>query len=70
MENSGLPFILTSPTGHKFEDEDKESSLMELRLVPATILLFQWDPMVAEDIARASHTTFLKPEIMILMQSL
>lgn len=43
---------------------------MDLRLVPATILTFQWDPMVAEDIAAGSHNTFLKPEIMMLMQSL
>lgn len=70
LENPGLPFILMSPTGHKFEEEDKETTLMDLRLVPATILSFQWDPLVAEDVARSSHTTYLKPEIMMLMQPL
>lgn len=44
---------------------------MDLRLVPATILSFQWDPEVAEDVAAGSqNTTFLKPEVMMLMQSL
>lgn len=70
LEHSGLPFVLTTPTGHKLEEDDRDSTLMDLRLVPATILLFQWDPMVAEDIARASHNTFLKPDVMMLMQSL
>lgn len=70
LENPGLPFYLVSPTGHKFEEEDKDSTLLDLRLVPATILLFHWDPVVAEDMARCSLNTFLKPEIMMLMQSL
>lgn len=69
LENPGLPFILTSPTGHKFEEEDKESTLADLKLVPATILTFQWDPLVAEDVSRVSNS-FLKPEIMMLMQPL
>lgn len=69
LENSGLPFILTSPTGHKFEDTDKESTLADLRLVPATILTFQWDPVVAEDISRVSNS-FLKSEVMMLVQPL
>lgn len=43
---------------------------MDLRLVPATILSFQWDPMVAEDVAAGTQNTFLKPEVMMLMQSL
>lgn len=67
LENSGLPFVLSTPTGHKFEDADKESNLMTLRLVPATILNFQWDPVVAEAV-EAENLTFLKPEVMMLMQ--
>ncbi|KRT85108.1 hypothetical protein AMK59_1532, partial [Oryctes borbonicus] len=38
------PFVLSSPTGHKFEETDNENTLMQLRLVPATIITFQWDP--------------------------
>lgn len=69
LESAGLPFILTAPTGHKFEDQDNESTLLDLRLVPATILTFQWDPLVAEDVARVSNT-YLKPEVMMLVQPL
>lgn len=70
LENPGLPFDLTSPTGHKFEEEEKDKTLMDLRLVPATILLFQWDSSIAEDIATGSNNTYLKPEVMMLMQPL
>lgn len=70
LEHSGLPFLLTSPTGHKFEESDNESSLAQLRLVPATILTFQWDPSVADEFARAGNTSYLKPEVMMLMQQL
>lgn len=70
LEHEGLPFILNSPTGHKFEESDKESSLMDLRLVPATILIFQWDPSVDEDLKVAGNITYLKPEVMLLVQSI
>nr|CAI5866293.1 unnamed protein product [Callosobruchus analis] len=70
IENEGLPFVLTSPTGHKFEDSERDSSLADLRLVPATILNFQWDPAIVEDIKAATggNVPYLKPEIMVLMQ--
>lgn len=70
LEHDGLPFILNSPTGLKYEESDKESSLMDLRLVPATILIFQWDPSVEEDLKAAGNITYLKPEVMLLVQSL
>ncbi|XP_066262322.1 UBX domain-containing protein 6 [Euwallacea similis] len=70
LEHDGLPFILTTPTGQKFEEKDFESTLAELRLVPATILIFQWDPAFNEEIKASGNTTYLKPEIMILMQEL
>lgn len=69
LDNPGLPFVLTSPTGHKFEEQDKESTLMDLRLVPATILIFQWDQSIAEDVASVTNT-YLKPDVMMLVQSL
>ncbi|KAJ8963064.1 hypothetical protein NQ318_018528 [Aromia moschata] len=70
LEHEGLPFVLTSPTGHRFEENDKDSTLADLRLVPATILIFQWDPSVEEDLKLAGNVAYLKPEVMMLVQSL
>lgn len=70
LEHDGLPFVLNTPTGHKFEENDKDSSLADLRLVPATILIFQWDNSVEEDLNAAGNITYLKPEVTLLVQSL
>ncbi|XP_023025952.2 GDI interacting protein 3 [Leptinotarsa decemlineata] len=70
LEHEGLPFILSAPTGHKLEDNDKDSTLADLRLVPAAILTFQWDPSVEEDLKAAGGVAYLKPEVMLLVQSL
>ncbi|KAK5648879.1 hypothetical protein RI129_003771 [Pyrocoelia pectoralis] len=67
LENN-IPFVLNSPTGHKFEEADYENTLFALKLVPATILVFQWDPSYADDMKQ--FNTFLKPEMMMLVQSL
>lgn len=56
-------FLLLGPTGHKFEEDDYNSTLFDLRLVPATILNFQWN-------CETSSGGFLKPEVMILVQSM
>jgi UBX domain-containing protein 6 len=64
-----MPFILTTPTGHRLSDEDAEKNLADLRLVPATILTFSLDPSIAEDADKGQQTMYLKPEIMILVQS-
>lgn len=69
LENSGLPFVLSMPTGHKLEEADGEKTLVDLRLVPATILMFEWDPEYADAINAASNT-ILKPDIMMLLQSI
>lgn len=63
------PFILTTPTGHQLDEAEKDSTLANLRLVPATILTFQWDPAIAEEMTAAGNT-YLKPEIVMLVQSL
>lgn len=63
-----LPFVVTSPTGHKFEEGDQESTLFALKLVPATILIFEWDPSIGEDIHNIN--SYLKPEIMMLVRPL
>lgn len=69
LENSGLPFVLSMPTGHKLEEADGEKTLVDLRLVPATILMFEWDPEYADAINAAS-TTILKPDVMMSLQSI
>lgn len=70
LEHSGLPFNLTTALGQRFEDGDMESTLIDLRLVPATILMFQWDSSVEKEIQLAGNTTYLKPEVMMLVQSI
>lgn len=66
LEYTSSSFTLSSPTGHKFEPADKEKTLFDLRLVPATILTFQWNEGVPEDVS----CTFLKPEVMMLVRAL
>lgn len=62
--------MLSTPTGQKFDDKDYDAALVDLRLVPATILIFQWDPEFAEEIKASGSSTYLKPEVMMLMQQL
>jgi hypothetical protein len=38
-------------------------------LVPATILILSLDPSIIEEVGRGQQTMYLKPEIMILVQS-
>lgn len=63
------PFVVTSPSGHKFEETDYDSTLFTLKLVPATILTFQWESTEAESMTKCSNT-YLKPEVMMLVQQL
>jgi UBX domain-containing protein 6 len=67
--NEELPFVLTTPTGHRLSDEDADKNLADLRLAPATILIFSLDPSIIEEVGRGQQTMYLKPEIMILVQS-
>lgn len=67
--NEELPFVLTTPTGHRLSDEDADKNLADLRLVPATILIFSLDPSIIEEVGKGEQTMYLKPEIMILVQS-
>lgn len=68
LEHAGLPFVLSLPTGHKLEESDRDSTLAQLKLVPATILTFQWDASIGDELTTAS--SYLKPEIMMLMQTI
>lgn len=70
LEHSDLPFVLNTPTGHKLIlDEVVEKTLIDLRLVPATVLTFAWHPSVVDQINNSPNKdVFLKPEVMVLMQ--
>ncbi|XP_068624208.1 UBX domain-containing protein 6 [Battus philenor] len=72
LEHSGLPFILNTPTGHKLIlEEDGNKTLIDLRLVPATVLTFAWHPSVAEEIFQSPNKdVYLKPEVMVLVQEI
>lgn len=71
LENEELPFLLVSPAGQKFSSEQNyENNLGDLRFVPAVILMFAWDPVIAESVQNSSQKdTFLKSEVMLLLQS-
>nr|CAD7448373.1 unnamed protein product [Timema bartmani] len=60
-------FVLTTPTGHRLGPEEDSQTLVDLRLVPASVLIFSWDPpLVSTD----KQQLYLKPEVMILVQNL
>lgn len=60
------PFALQTATGHRLTEEEYDQSLIDLKLVPASVLTFVW----LNDNSKAHHATILKPEIMILVQEL
>ncbi|CAH2239673.1 jg12449 [Pararge aegeria aegeria] len=72
LEHSGLPFVLNTPTGHKLiEEEDANKTLIDLRLVPATVLTFAWHNSIIEDINKSpNRDVYLKPEVMVLVQEI
>lgn len=72
LEHSDLPFVLNTPTGHKLIlDEVVEKTLIDLRLVPATVLTFAWHPSVVDQINNSPNKdVFLKPEVMVMVQEL
>ncbi|XP_041972454.1 UBX domain-containing protein 6 [Aricia agestis] len=72
LEHSGLPFVLNTPTGHKLiYDEDANKTLIDLRLVPATVLTFAWHHSVLDEINNSPNKdVYLKPEVMVLVQEI
>lgn len=62
------PFVLATATGHRLEEEDYSQSLLDLRLVPATILIFTWESHHPHDVA--GQVMYLKPEVMMLLRSM
>lgn len=64
LEDEEMKFSLATPTGHKLTIEDEQSSLVDLRLVPATILTFVPD----SDYQHEKSKLYLKADVMILVQ--
>ena len=60
---SNEEFVLSTATGQRMTDDDGPKTLVELHLVPATILLFNWVTDLPEQ-------AYLKPEVMLQLQSL
>jgi len=60
-----LPSVLTdSVTGAKFSGDNLQQSLLELGLVPATLLNFSWDPEMEADLLAAGETIgFLREDL-------
>lgn len=58
-------FSLQMLTGQTFTQEDNEKTLIELHLVPATVIVFAWKGSAP---ASDAGSAFLKPEVMVLMQ--
>lgn len=69
LEHSELPF---RPTGHKLLiEEDANKTLIDLKLVPATVLNFAWHSNVIDEIINSPNKdVYLKPEVMVLVQEL
>eukprot|EP00093_Oithona_nana_P003608 03608.XXX_171711_163215_1 [CDS] Oithona nana genome sequencing. len=65
-----LPFILhDAASGQAMDQECKENSLMELALVPTSILSFAWHPEVAEEVKSqlGSNAVYLRDDITALI---
>jgi len=64
---SPLPYLLVdSASGAKISQEDTEQSLVDLGLVPASLLNFMWEPEIEQDLASqggALALGFLKSEL-------
>jgi len=64
LKDQKAEFSLVSPTGHKFTDAEKETSLHDLKLVPNTVLNFAYE----NESKRLSD--YLKEEMMLLIQQI
>ncbi|XP_015585213.1 UBX domain-containing protein 6 [Cephus cinctus] len=62
-----IPFSLILPSGQKVSNEDIEKTLIDLRLVPASVLKFSWN---IEGFEAAEVVGYLKEEVLSLIQSL
>uniref|UniRef100_A0A6B2EDH0 Putative ubiquitin regulatory protein n=1 Tax=Phlebotomus kandelakii TaxID=1109342 RepID=A0A6B2EDH0_9DIPT len=65
MKHENLEFHLVGPTGHKFDEEDMDKSLYDMRLVPNILLIFSYD-----DPDSAPPGNYIKEELLMLIQPL
>ncbi|KAG7176729.1 UBX domain-containing protein 6-like [Homarus americanus] len=65
LVNDWRPFFLSLSGGGKVTET--EQSLVELRLVPAVVLNFKWDPSIQDP--NLDDYVFLNPETLMLLQS-
>ncbi|XP_055716294.1 UBX domain-containing protein 6 [Phlebotomus papatasi] len=65
MKHESAEFHLVGPTGHKFEEDDFEKSLYDLRLVPNILLIFSYD-----DPELVPPGNYIKEELLMLIQPL
>jgi hypothetical protein len=67
-----LPFVLyDAGSASRLGDSDAESSLLDLGLVPSTLLNFSWHPDMAEEIQSGlgNIDTYLREDIAALAKS-
>lgn len=50
LEYEDMPFILLNPTDQKLNDGEETEKIFDLRLVPASILIFQWNPALQNEL--------------------
>ena len=67
-----LPFVLyDAGSGGRLGDQEAESSLIDLGLVPSTLLTFSWHPDMIEEIQSGLGTSdsYLREDISALASS-
>lgn len=68
-----LPFVLLdTASGQKLDEEPvKESNLIDLGLVPTSLLSFAWHPEVAEEVKQqlGPNSAYLKDDVAALAKS-
>ncbi|XP_047000984.1 UBX domain-containing protein 6 [Schistocerca americana] len=63
------PFILIMANGCRLSHEEANQTLVDLRLVPASVLIFSWDTQETEEKSVDQQAMYLKPEVMLLVQA-
>lgn len=62
-------FVLVMANGCRLSQEEANQTLVDLRLVPASILIFSWDTQETEEKSVDQQAIYLKPEVMLLVQA-
>nr|AEQ55313.1 UBX domain-containing protein [Locusta migratoria manilensis] len=62
-------FVLVMANGCRLSQEEANQTLVDLRPVPASILIFSWDTQETEERSVDQQAIYLKPEVMLLVQA-